>query len=309
MTQGAHIKWLGRIAIAGVIAGVIALPQTALAEAHQAHSGDLSQQLAQLATGDQLVIENVTGEVQFGGHTIALDAFSGIAGYGSEVAYLITVDGEAELSGAELGEGAQEIEAGRGRMLMIPPFGAQAGVQRYDARRLHEALSAQQQVSATFTVASLGDLAKGQDRAIFLGRLGRTSFNVATMGSASQETGRRERVGGTHVRDVRFTSEAGADTLEQRIVSQFLAALAAGESAAVAQMLDPLPYGMGAMAHGGDQARIAMASNLIAQRDWSAAAATPPQQVGETLWRAGDALINLRRTTEFAYVESIEVGS
>jgi len=63
------------------------------------------------------------------------------------------------------------------------------------------------------------------------------------------------------------------------------------------------------MVHGGDEARLAMASSLIAQRDWSAIAQATPQQVEETLWRAGAAVIGLRRTTEFAFIESIEVGS
>lgn len=182
-------------------------------------------------------------------------------------------------------------------------------MQRFDARRLHDALAQNPGVSGLASIAMLDGLAKGQDRAVFLGRLGRTSFNVATLGSAEAEMGRRERVGGTHVRNARFTGDAGVETLEQRIVARFLASLAAGDAAAVAELLDPLPYGIGSMANGGGEARLAMARSLIAQRDWSAFADAAPQQVEETLWRAGAALVGLRRTTEFAFIETIEVGS
>lgn len=306
--QHARRATLAGTILAGMALAVMVQPQLARAEAIQAHSGDLSTQLDMLATGDQLVIQNVTGDVRFGGQSITLEEFSGVAGFGSDIAYLITISGAAQL-----GEGAQQLVAEPGRMMLVPPFGQQADVQRYDARRLYDALASEAAVGGMQTVTMLGDLARLQDRGVFLGRLGRTSFNVATMGSAAEEMGRRERVGGTHVRNVRFTGDTGSAGLEQQIVTRFLAALAAGESAVVAEMLDPLPYGMGAMSSGGDKARLAMASSLVAQRDWSAFAAAAPERLNETTWRAAgtnsEATIGLRRTTEFAFIETIEVGS
>ena len=287
-------------AVAALSLGHIAHPSVARADAIEANGGDLSAQLASLPTGDQLVIENADGAVSFGGRTIMLGGFSGVAGYGSEIAYLIVIDGQAAL-------GDMVVE--KGRMVLIPPFGQEPGVQRFDARRLHDALSAQETVAQRTTVAMLDKLASAQDRGVFLGRLGRTSFNVATMGSAQAEMARRERVGSTTIRNARFVNDGAVTSLEERIVTGFLEALAARDSAAVAEMLDPLPYGFGSMVHGGDEARLAMASSLIAQRDWSAFAQASPQQVEETLWRAGAAVIGLRRTTEFAFIESIEVGS
>lgn len=302
--QCAQRMMLAGTILAGMALVMMVQPEVARAEAIEAHSGDLSEQLAQLATGDQLVIQNVSGEVRFGGQAIALEGFSGIAGFGSEIAYLITIAGAAQL-----GEGAQKLAAQPGRMLLVPPFGQEPDVQRFDARRLHDALASEEAVSGMQAAAMLDDLARSQDRGVFLGRLGRTSFNVATMGSAAQELGRRERVGGTHIRNVRFTGDAAADGMEAQIVARFLAALAAGQSAVVAEMLDPLPYGMGAMATGGDKARLAMASSLIGQADWSSMASAPLEQIDETLWRAGAVTIGLRRTSEFAFIETIEVGS
>ena len=285
---------------AGLAAGLTTLSAPAQADAIQAHGGDLSEQLAMLATGDQLVIEDYNGEVSFGGHTVVLEQFSGVAGYGTEVAYLITVSGEA---------GLDEIDVKPGQMLLVPPFGQTPDKQRFDAARLLEALASDPAVSGLTTVAMLEHLAADQSRGIFLGRYGRTSFNVATMGSTRAEMGRRERVGGVHVRKARFGSDAAPGAIEQQIVAQFLAALAQGDAAAVAQMLDPLPYSGGMMGEAGEKARLAMAASLIETRDWSAFAAATPEEVEETVWRAGEAVIGLRRTSEFAFVESIQVGS
>ncbi|MCB2067510.1 MAG: hypothetical protein KDE15_12825 [Erythrobacter sp.] len=293
-----------RIAMAmGLALGMAACPVPALAGAMAAGTGALDPQLAALDTGDQLVIEQAQGPLAFAGHQIELDGFSGVAGYGSQAAYLIVIEGRARLG---------DLEAGPGRMLLIQPLGAGTELARYDARRLHRSLSEQAGLSDLPVLAELDAVARGQARGLWLGRLSSTSFNVATMGNAAQEEQRRARVGDPALRDLRFAEAADPAARERQIVGAFLGALARGDAGEVAQFLDPLPFGDRALSGGGDAARLAMAQALLAERDWRGFAGATPLAAGAATWRANGsssaAEIRLRRTTEFAFVQSITVG-
>lgn len=276
----------------------------AAAETILASGADLSGQLESLETGDQLLADAKARTVRFAGREVLLDDATAVFGYASEVAYMAVIEGEASLGG---------LTARRGKMLLIPPFGGEPSVERFDARRLSEALSAQAGTTDAAAFASLESLASGQDRGVFLGRLARTNFNVTTLGSAEAELDRRGRVAGAAIREMRFAAVEPGTDIEQGIVERFLAALAAADVATVAQMLDPLPFGYGSLAGGGGQARWLMAETLIAERDWRAIAAGPPVKSGETRWVAGggtgeQVTVELRRTTDFAFVQSIQVG-
>ena len=161
-------------------------------------------------------------------------------------------------------------------------------------------------------LASDRDQDCGQARGLWLGRLSSTSFNVATMGNAAQEEQRRARVGDPALRDLRFAEAADPAARERQIVGAFLGALARGDAGEVAQFLDPLPFGDRALSGGGDAARLAMAQALLAERDWRGFAGATPLAAGAATWRANGsssaAEIRLRRTTEFAFVQSITVG-
>lgn len=296
-----HFRYIPTSFLA-LLGALALLPQPASAKAVIASSGSLQQQIASLATGDQLVVEGQGGTIDFAGREISLIDATAILGYASEVAYLTVIDGSASLG---------DLTAGRGKMLVIPPFGSEPGVERFDAGRLADSLSKQRGVNDTAAFASLEGLAQGQRTGLFFGRLVRTSFNLTTLGSAQDELDRRSRVGGAAIREARFAAPAPGTDIEQSIVERFLAALAGGDVAGVAQMLDPLPYGYGNLAGGGSEARLIMARVLVAERDWQGFAAEPPTKSDNTEWVAsgsgGKAVINLRRTTDFAFIQSIKV--
>lgn len=261
-------------------------------------------QLEQLPTGDQLIFEDYSGSVLFGGHILQLEAFSGVLGYSAEVAYAVTFDGTARIDGRH---------AKPGRMLLIAPFGRGTVSERFDAKRLHQSLSeSSNSASIANVLTRLNGLATRQGRGVFLGRLGRTSFNVATFGSSEAEVDRRSRVGGTAVRKARFAASASGDTTERTIIESFIAALTRGDAIAASQFLDPLPYGYGSLQNGGDEARQAMARSLISKEDWSGFSSATVSKTDETQWMAKSngkvAVIVLRRTSDFAFVQSIQVG-
>lgn len=281
-----------------------AMPAPLGAETVPAEPGREADQLTALATGDQLVLSGHSGTLAFAGEELALEDFSGVLGYASQAAYAIAIEGEARIG---------DIEAERGRMLLVAPFGEGIVSERFDARRLYEALAEDTQSERVAPVlAALEGLADRQDLGVFFGRLSRTGFNVTTMGSAKAERARRGRVGGTAVREVRYSSPQSITGSERFIVERFAEALASGDAVVVGQFLDPLPYGPGASEQGGAGARQIAAEALLARADWSGIAAAEPERTGETSWRiAGGgtvAQVELRRTTDFAFVSSIAVG-
>lgn len=281
-----------------------ASPPHVLAEPVLAVSGSEAAQLASLETGDQLVLENYSGTLDFAGQKVDLASFSGILGYATESAYVVTIEG---------GAAAGELTAARGRMLLIAPFGQGVLSERFDARRLHGAMSnGPDSENFAATLASLDDLARGQSTGVFLGRLGRSNFNVATLGSANDELGRRDRVGGTAIRAARFSAAAPGSSTERAIVERFVAALVGGDAGSAGQFLDPLPYGAAGTADGASTARTAMAGALIRKHDWQRFSDGKAKQTDDLTWvvESGEAqaTIVLRRTSEFAFVSSIAVG-
>ena len=284
--------------LAALTASISLLPVAAQAEVRSAGGEPLEAQLAALPTGDQLLLEGHDGTLDFAGRSLTLNQFTGIASYTSQIAYVLVIEGEAEIDG---------VRAGRGRMLLVPAFGGEVVAERFDAARLHSAL---EQHDIVPMLASLADLAREQARGVFVGRLGRTGFNVSTFGSAEQELIRRARTGGQTVRETRFAGAASGEDFERRVVTRFLAALAGGEAQAVAELLDPAPYGL---VHGtpeASNARLAMARALLARRDWRAFADAQPTSAGNASWLAdvGEqrATIELIPTRDFTFVRSIE---
>ncbi len=294
-----------RVSLALIVAGLgLGLNQPLQAETVVATNASLSERLATLATGDQLIVGPIATSAKFAGQVIQFDGFSGVLGYASEVAYVIVADGRAT---------AGEFTARRGRMLLIRPYGAGITVERFDAARLHASLEGNAaEPPAQSVLTSLSRLASGQKRAMFFGRFVPTDFNVASLGSAEDEIGRRGRVGGMAVREARFATPEPDIDIEQDIVERFVAALANGETDAVAEFLDPLPYGFSVLSDEGKAARRLMADALMTKHDWDRFKQAEVSKAGGSSWivRGGEAraTISLRRTTEFAFVQSIEVG-
>jgi len=132
------------------------------------------------------------------------------------------------------------------------------------------------------------------------------------MGSASAEKGRRIRVGGIAARDARFGAPQSVTGSEEHIIEKFVQALAGGDADRVSEFIDPLPYGSAASGPGGNDVRRVAAPRLLAQHNWSQLADSQTEKVGDTSWRVigggMQAQIELRRTSDFAFVQSIQVG-
>lgn len=279
----------------------LAAPNSAIyAKAVPAEAGGEAAQLAALATGDQLVLEEFSGTLAFAGQDLILKNFTGVLGYASESAYAVTASGSATIG---------EHSARRGKMLLIAPFGQGIVTERYDARRLHTALSdAPHAADYPVALAALAKVAGGQDTGVFIGRLGRTNFNVATMGSAEAETARRARTGATAIRETRFAAPNDITGTEAMIVEKFVGALSSGDVDTASQFIDPMPYG------GGDSSamRKVAANALVKDHDWQRLSSATFEQTSDTSWRVTGrgmaAQIELRRTSDFAFIQSISVG-
>jgi hypothetical protein len=252
--------------------------------------------LATLATGEQLLIEPASTPLDFAGQTIARADARLIVGYASEVAYVLVLAGEARLG---------DLSAGPGRMLLFPPWGGAPSVQRFDARRLLDAWPVHGAQAAARADAMR--IASRQRLALTFGRLQRTRFNVGASGDAAEEGTRRALVGGAAVRAVRFGGEADLPGVVQQVMSGVAGALVTRDAAALAQFIDPLPFGGDA---GGD-GRQALAEAIIAQRDWSARLAGVAIIPGgsDSQWRltgpAGITTVQLRPTGGFPFVAAI----
>lgn len=262
-------------------------------------------EIADLTTGEQLVLERADRTVDFAGSPVTLRQFSGILGYASEVAYVVVIDGVAEAGGTR---------ATRGKMLLIPPYGAEVMRQRFDAGRLGDVWNVDMRTRAPATYASLERLSSAQARGVALGRFGKTNFNVAASGVAADELARRTVVGGKAIRDIRFSGERNPEAIERTIVGSLVAALIAGDAHAVASLMDPVPYGNTDLRAGADDARLLMAASLVASRDWRAVLGTGEARRGaaDNVWvvagPAGTATVTLRPMGDFSYVRNVTVG-
>lgn len=263
-----------------------------------------ARELADLETGEQVILDRRSGPLQFAGREILLEDFIGVAGYASEVAYLLVLTGSAQVG---------EDKAGRGRMLLLPPYGGEPMVERFDAGRLRKSWSPAAIAAAPEAKQALDGIASAQAFGLFAGRYQRTGFNVAASGAAGSEMERRAVVGGAAVREIRFSRGADPAMAEYRVIVSFARALADGDAASLAELLDPVPFGGRNMGAAGADARLLFARALVAQRDWrrqltsvAATRGTKPNQ-----WLLGGpnglTIVTLRPTTDFAFVGAVDV--
>jgi hypothetical protein len=262
---------------------------------------DAPSQAPMLATGHQQILSDRSDTLAFAGKTLMLADFSGIFGMSSEMAYVVVVVGNAS-------DG--NVRAGRGQMLLIPPYGKATTRQRYDAARLLAGLTAGQRDA----LPALADLAAGQKRGIFVGRLGRTRFNAAAPGDSTQELAARTVKGAAAVQSIRFSGETDPTAIERKVVDVFLAALAEGDVETVAALMDPTPFGNTDLRGGADDARRLMARTLIAERAWQIALAEAQavRATDSNIWTIsgpnGRATLALRPMGDFVFVRTISMG-
>jgi hypothetical protein len=250
-----------------------------------------------LTAGQQLLVEGQQGETVFAGVPVALDGFTGILGYSSELAYVLVIEGEAR---------AGNRAAGPGRMLLIPPYGGPVGNQRFDAARFAGSWSDPLRAARPQAYAALESVAARQQSGLFLGRLGRTRFNVAVPGTRRGELGRRALLGSETVRAIRFSGNGDAAAIERQVVETFAAGLRSGDPERVAALMDPSPFGGRRLAGGAAEARLVAARGLIASRDWNALFGSGPARLESGTWRLGAAAVTLRRIDDFVFIQRIE---
>lgn len=193
------------------------------------------------------------------------------------------------------------------------PYGGDALVQRYAAQRFLASWS-QQAVDANSDIYQrFKKVANKQRWGLFFGRLEATNFNVTAPGSSAQELARRSVVGDEVVQQIRFSGITDPKDVEREIVDRFVTALADGDAATVASLMDPSPFGMTDLRGGGDGARLLMAHNLIASNDWRKVLgrdASVEQLESEGAWKVANGgrstLVSLRPVGDFTYVRTIE---
>lgn len=294
---------------APVWAALLLVAVQAGAMPHQARASngsgpETAPQAIALRTGDQSLVTNRSGAVLFAGRTIALAEFSGVFGLSSEVAYVVVTAGQAS-------DG--KVTARRGEMLLIPPLGGATTRVRYDAERLLAGLAATHPDAGPQIAGALSDIAAGQRRGVFWGRLGRTSFNVSAPGTAERELAARSLKGESAIETIRFSGIAGPDALERSVVAHFLEALRKGDIADVAALMDPLPFGNADLRGEPGDARTLMARRLVARHDWSRLLpATLPEPGGTGgEWFVplpeGRVRISLRPLGDFIFVRTVSL--
>jgi len=257
-----------------------------------------------ISAGEQIPISDYSGSFEFSGHQIEFSNFSGVLGRSSDIAYIIVADGSAQKANED---------ATAGRVLMLPPYGGQADVQRFDAKRFLQSWPAEKQDELGSVHAALKDVAKDQRWLVFFGRYESTEFNLAAPGSAKQELARRSLVGGDVISDIRFSAAGDPAALEKMIVERFVSALSSGDADTVAMLMDPTPFGRSDLRGGADGARRLTAQRLVASQDWSNKLLNADVSGRDGVWNANsgqfETTIILKPLGDFAFIQSINTGA
>jgi hypothetical protein len=270
-----------------------------------AHAQPIQQQSEVGQSSQANTLDAQTGTIAFAGQEITMSGATGLIGMSSEVAYVAVSQGTATADGNV---------ARAGQMLLIPPYGAAVSVQRFDASRLLASLDSETRTELPNLAAHLTAIKAVQQRGIWLGRLGRTNYNVAAPGTGDAELAARTVTGVPAVQTIRYSGEANPATISQKVVDTFLGALASGDAATAASLLDPVPYGTSDLRGGASDARLMMARELIAQHPWaallkdSAASRSEEDNVWKIAGPSGQGELVMRPMGDFIFVRSINVG-
>lgn len=294
-------SFVGRLWQGGFCLLALAALETLAAPAAVADPGILlatakSADSSTLATGEQLLLTSRTSDIAFGGRTVALSGFTGIAGYANELAYIVVLDGSASVG---------SMKAASGHLLILRPYGGEVSVEQFDAARLLSQWSDATKAAAPDAYASLQRIKGGQDLGVWFGRLGQTSFNVAASGSAREETATRALMGNETVREIRFSGASDPKAVEQLVATRFIDALRKGDAKSAAALMDPLAFGGRTLGGGGSEARLMAARALIASRNWTLATASDAPQLVDGGWRSGSATLQLRTVDDFVFVSRV----
>lgn len=240
--------------VMGVVAGsLLALSYGASAE----EAASAGRQLIKLADGENTTL--------FGGGYRARGTTMALVSLSSELVTVAIVSGE-------LGQG--KLVARAGQALVTPIDGTATRLFGYDAARLAATIPPQWAGDAA---APLAQLAAAQKRAKFWGLVEPAGINAAAPTSPQVEAVRQSYLGNATVVALRQAAQGNPQTLAGLTATRFAEALAAGNAAAVADLIDPKPFtDTGADAGAWQAARLSFAQKLTGDATLKAAMAAVP---------------------------------
>ena len=223
----------------------------------------------------------------------------------SDAAYILVARGHASL-GSET--------AKPGEVLIITPYTQKVSKQKYDVGRFLSSWSNDQKTMNAALVVNLKRLQKRQDRAIFFGRYASTNFNISAPGSANRELARRSILGDKSIQKIRFSSNRDPVIIEKQVVQEFRTALISGDAQTLSVLMDPAPFGEGDLRGGANGARLLLAKQLLARRDWPRLLGdSRPTHIGDNLWQLSDGptkiSLTLHPSGDFTFIQSINTGA
>lgn len=230
------------------------------------------------------------------GHAVDLGGANALLGASSDAVFVAVASGEARVG---------DVSAGPGEALLLTPYGGAPSVVEFDAERMAAMFGPQPPQSLSGFAADLASVADDQSWGIFFGLYQRSLFDLQNPGGARTEAGRVSVMGAPEVARIRFSGQSNPDQIEGMVVARAAAALAAGDANALAQLLDPAPYGGDDLSGGGQEARLHVARQLIAGYG-RAAAGDVRRGAGEGVWRVGAVTIRTRPFSDFIFVSSVE---
>jgi len=260
----------------------------------------------QIRPGDQALGTSLQGQFSYAGRDLFFDGASAIFGMSSDIAYVMMLDGTARLA---------DQKAKRGRIILIPPYGQDVAVKRFDAERFLRSFSpGVLEESSPYAHARLQAIADRQAIGAWWGYTKKTNLNVNAPGGAEAERVKRALTSNDTMQQVRFAEASSDQGLGQRVVEAFLNALKRKDEKAVAALLDPQQFGGLDMRGGGDSARLATARLLIKSFKPTATTAQPfgasPEAEGEPgAWsvdtQTGQRTVRLRKTGDLIFIAAV----
>ena len=298
----ARIMVMGSLAVSSAAAQPVEIPTPVQGPVLVSlRDGSALADARQIAGIDRGAINDATGSFTLGGQAVTLAAFSGIAGYSSDVAYLLVARGSARIGG---------VTARAGDVLLLGAFGAPPMVRRFDARRYSASLPDAASAWAPMVVSSLDKVARAQATALFFGLYRRTAVKVQTRGDPE----RNQLLATPAVREVRFSGGATSDQVEYEVITTLARALVDGDPVLLGQIIDPLPFGGAAVDGPAATAREAYARQILAAAPWAEQLKTvvPVRMTKPGVWvlQGADSatIVTLRPTRDFIFVQSVQPG-
>jgi len=250
---------------------------------------EATRQFRSLAAGETVDL--------FGARVAAPEAAKAVFSLSSELVAVAVIEGSVTEDG---------LPARAGEVLVAPVDGGKVRRFRFDARRLAATLPPEWAREAE---APLRQIAERQQRLRFWGMLEPVNLNVSAPVRPDLEPVRQSYLGSDVV--ARLRREAGGDPakLAGLTARRFAAALAAGDAATAAELLDPKPFtDTGADANAWRDARLAFAGRLVADRALAGAMASEPAAVAgdQTAFDAGGYRIHLMPRDRALFVTTVE---